>query len=183
MYIMKLILAIPAAGLLLSGTLQSLQQSANGLASQPTSPNTPAPIHVEFKPKMWTEKEYLYKGESFDLHFELPHARYLGVVDPDGKFFYVVFPAENAIGKLKPLVTSEQFTAMKSLKINPQLFKADPYIYGVMENQPVFQKTGTYRFILGEDLHTDDESSLVIVRIQYMHSKRPAEQNTSIVSL
>lgn len=183
MFIMKLILAIPAAGLLLSGTLQSLQQSAKGPASQPIAPNAPASTYMEAKPKMWTEKEYLYKGESFDLHFDLPHAQYLGVIDPDGKFFYVVFPAENAVGKLKPLVTSEQFVALRSLKINAQLFTADPYIYGVMENQPVFQKSGTYRFVLGEDLHTDDESSLVIVRIQYVHNKRPSPQNTSIVSL
>ena len=180
---MKLILAIPAAGLLLSGTLQSLQQSAKSPASQPIAPNTPASTYVEAKPKMWTEKEYLYKGESFDLHFDLPHARYLGVIDPDGKFFYVVFPAENAIGKLQPLVTSEQFASMKSLRINAQLFKADPYIYGVMENKPVFQKNGTYRFVLGEDLHTDDESSLVIVRIQYVNNKRPSQNNTSIVAL
>jgi len=183
MYIMKLILAIPAAGLLLSGTLQSLQQSAKGPASQPMLTSTPEPTYMEAKPKMWTEKEYLYKGETIDLHFEMPHARYLGVVNPDGKFFYVVFPAENAVGNLKPYVTSEQFVHLKSLKINPQTFKADPYIYGIMENQPVFQKSGTYRFVLGENLHTHDESSVAIVHIQYIHAKRPAEQNTSIVAL
>lgn len=180
---MKLILAIPAAGLLLSGTLHSLQQSANSPASQPIPANATTDTYVEAKPKMWTEKEYLYKGESFDLHFDLPHASYLGVVDPDGKFFYVVFPAESSVGKLKPLVTSEQFVSMRSLRINAQSFKADPYIYGIMENQPVFQKSGVYRFVLGEDLHTDDESSNVIVRIHYLNVKRPSDQNTSIVSL
>lgn len=180
---MKLILAIPAAGLLLSGTLQSLQQSAKNPASQPMLPNTPAPICMEAKPKMWTDKEYLYKGETINLHFDLPHARYLGVVNPDGNFFYVVFPAENAVGKLKPYVTSEQFVHLKSLKINPQNFTADPYIYGVMENQPVFQKSGAYRFVLGENLHSHDDSSLEVVYIHYIHSKRPSEQNTSIVAL
>lgn len=180
---MKLILAIPAAGLLLSSTLHSLQQPASNSASQPIAPNTPVLTQMEATPKMWAGKEYLYKGESFDLHFDLPHAGYLGVVDPDGKFFYLTFPAENAVGKLKPLVNSEQFVTLRSLRINTQQLKADPYIYGILENQPVFQKSGTYRFVLGEDLHTDDESSLVIVRIQYVHHKRPAQQNTSIVSL
>lgn len=182
MFNMKLILAIPAAGLLLSGTLQSLQPSAKSAASQPIAPMSPV-TETKAKPKMWTEKEYLYKGESFQLHFDLPHAQYLGVVDPDGKFFYVVFPAENAIGKLTPLVTSEQFVSIKTLKIQTQTFKADPYIYGVMENQPVFQKSGVYRVILGEDLHTDDESSLAIIRIHYSNTKRPAGQNTSIAAL
>ncbi len=179
MFVMKLILAIPAAGLLLSGTLRSLQHTDATPASQPIAPATV----VETQPRMWTEKEYLYKGESFELHFELPHAQYLGIVDPDGKFFYVVFPAENAVGKLTPLVTSEQFVSMKSLKINTQTFKADPYIYGVLENQPVFQKQGVYRVVLGEDLHTDDESGLTVLRIHYTNSKRPSSQNTSIVSL
>ena len=183
MYVMKLILAIPAAGLLLSGTLRSLQHSdASALSSQPIAPAA-STTEVKAKPKMWTEKEYLYKGESFDLHFDLPHARYLGMVDPDGKFFYVVFPAESAVGKLTPLVTSEQFVSMRSLKINTQNFKADPYIYGVLENQPVFNKSGTYRVVLGEDLHTDDESSLTVIRIQYVNAKRPSGQNTSIASL
>lgn len=178
MFNMKLILAIPAAGLLLSGTLRSLQPTTGNAASQPITPAA-----NEIKPKMWTEKEYVYKGESFDLHFDLPHASYLGVVDPDGKFFYVVFPAENAVGKLTPLVTSEQFASMKSLKVNLQTFKADPYIYGVMENQPVFQKTGVYRIVLGEDLHADDESALTIIRIHYSNTKRPSGQNTSIAAL
>jgi hypothetical protein len=179
---MKLILAIPAAGLLLSGTLRSLQHSDAFPASQPIAPTT-SKTEVKAHPKMWTEKEYLYKGESFDLHFDLPHAQYLGVVDPDGKFFYVVFPAANAVGKLTPLVTSEKFISLKTLKINTQTFKADPYIYGVMENQPVFNKSGNYRVVLGEDLHTDDESSLTIIHIQYVNTKRPSGQNTSIASL
>lgn len=182
MFNMKLILAIPAAGLLLSGTLHSLQPSAKNAASQPIEPG-PTSTETAAKPKMWSEKEYLYKGESFQLHFELPHAQYLGVVDPDGKFFYVVFPVENAVGKLTPLVTSEQFVSVKSLKIDTRTFKADPYIYGVMENQPVFQKSGVYRIVLGEDLHTDDESSLAIIRIHYSNAKRPAAQNTSIAAL
>jgi hypothetical protein len=182
MYVMKLILAIPAAGLLLSGTLRSLQHSDANPSSLPIAPAA-STTEVKAKPKMWTEKEYLYKGESFDLHFDLPHAQYLGIVDPDGKFFYVVFPAANAVAKLTPLVTSEQFISMRSLKISSQNFKADPYIYGVMENQPVFNKSGTYRVVLGEDLHTDDESSLTIIRIQYVNTKRPSGQNTSIASL
>jgi hypothetical protein len=173
---MKLILAIPAAGLLLSGSLQSLQHPGIAAASQPISLKAPTSVAAN-QPRMWTAKEYLYKDEAFELHFEMPHAANLGVIDPEGKFFYVIFPEANSVGKLRPLVSSEQFAHMSTLKINSRTFKADPYTHGVLENQPVFRKPGTYRFVLGNDLHTDDESTLAIVRVQYSDAKRPAANN------
>jgi hypothetical protein len=95
------------------------------------------------------------------------------VIDPDGHFFYVVFPKEGESGQLKPFVSSERFVAMKSLKFNTATFKADPYEYGVLENRPVFTKTGTYRFVLGDNLHVDDADALTILKVRYTHSARP----------
>jgi hypothetical protein len=169
---MKLILAIPAAGLLFSGALSAVKHPSARL--NPIASPTIAALEIA-PATMWASSDLLYKGESFDLHFSTPHAPLLGVIDPDGKFFYVVFPAENAIGKLQPMVSSERFVALNVLKINTLALKADPYIYGVMENRPVFTKSGVYRFVMGHDLHVDDESTISIVKINYRHQKRPAE--------
>ncbi len=168
---MKLILAVPAVGLLFTGAL-----SWNRL-SQPsaTAPSLSAPETVALTaPKMWAQTAPVYKGEKFDLSFETPHPVYLGAIDPDGKFFYVIFPAEPGQGKLKPLMDGMQFARQSSLTINTVTLKADPYIYGVLENQPVFTKSGTYRFILGDMLHTDDESTVCIVKVVYNDIKRPS---------
>ncbi len=164
---MKLILALPAAGLLFSG-----------LTFLPTSPKTsdaatPKAAEVQ-SPEIWANKGECYKNETFTLYFSQPHASTLGVVDPDGKFFYLVFPAACAVGGLKPLMSSEDFEHCSSISINPATLKADPYTYGVMENQPVFTKSGVYRFVLGDNLHVDDEMALNIVSVRYKRKNRPS---------
>jgi hypothetical protein len=164
---MKLILVLPAAGLLFSGAMSLDKMSPSPLV-------LPEKIAIETAPRMmWTNNSALYKGETLRLHFRLPHPQYLGVIDPDGHFFYVVFPKENSAGKLKPFVSSERFEAMKTLKINTSKFKADPYTYGVLENKPVFTKSGRYRFLLGDNLHVDDASAVTILKVKYTHSARP----------
>lgn len=163
---MKLILALPAAGLLFSGAMSLDKMSQSPLA-------LPEKAATETQPKMWANSSDLYKNETLQLHFSLPHPQFLGVIDPDGHFYYVVFPAENGVGELQPFVSSERFENLKTLKITTSTFKADPYIYGVLENQPVFTKSGTYRFLLGDNLHVDDESTITVLNVKYTHAARP----------
>ncbi len=164
--LMKLILALPAISLLFSG----LTTIPTNRHFSPACVPTPEPTTL---PTLWVDKVECFKDESIELHFALPHATSLGMIDPDGKFFYLVFPAECTIGNLKPLVSSEDFGHLNALTIWPATLKADPYIYGVLENQPVFTKSGVYRFILGDNLHVDDEHSLNMVSVRYKHKKRP----------
>lgn len=174
-FCMKLILILPAAGLLFSG------------AMRPDKMPTKLPIQtqslaVESAPAMWSDSPLLFKGEDLTLHFKTPHPQYLGVIDPDGHFFYVVFPKENSAGKLKPLLDSKLFETMKTLTISTEKFSADPYTYGVLENKPVFTKSGTYRFLLGDNLHVDDENALTILKVNYHHMVRPRPQ-TAIAAI
>lgn len=166
---MKLILAIPAFSLLCSGAFVF-----NNV--KPAVPNQGAPpkptVSSPHAPRMWSMNADVCKGETFDLYFAPPNPAYLGVIDPDGRFFYLVFPKEETCGNLRPVVDSERFAGMESLSIPTATLTADPYTHGVTENQPVFTKTGTYRFILGENLNVDDESTLEIVKIRYTHKER-----------
>ncbi len=170
---MKLILAIPAAGLLFSGALGLKNVSPTGLSTFAS----PSAVSVSERPatKMWTDNISLFRGETLRLHFATPHGSYLGVIDPDGHFFYVVFPAEQGVGKLTPFVTSEQFVSLDELLIPTSTFKADPYTDGVLENKRVFTKSGVYRFLLGDNLHTDDTQFLDVVKIRYRHKPRPEQ--------
>ncbi|MFN0015367.1 MAG: hypothetical protein ACKVU2_12540 [Saprospiraceae bacterium] len=138
--------------------------------SPPTSVELPAPKKGA---KMWASTTTLYKNETFDLRFAAPNAPYLGVVDPSGHFFYIVFPAEASEGQLKPLVDSRSFVPMNALTIRTGSLKADPYEYGVYENQQVFTQSGTYTFILGANLHVDDPTLVQKVVIKYVHKSRP----------
>lgn len=165
---MKLIHVFPALGLLFIGALLP--------KIHPTSPTAaPLPTPPPIAAKMWAEKSTLYQGETLELRFQAPNAPYLGVIDPAGKFFYVVFPAELSAGNLKPLVDSQQFERLSALSISLADFKADPYTYGVLENRPVFTQSGTYTFILGENLHTESPAGIEKVAVQYHHQPRPRQ--------
>jgi len=172
---MKLILALPAAGLLFSGAMNLDKMSHSPLVL----PEKPV---VESAPKMWANCSALYKNELLQLHFSVPHPQFLGVIDPDGHFFYVVFPAENSVGQLKSFVDSERFESLNTLKIKTSTFKADPYTYDVLENKPVFTKSGAYRFLLGDNLHVDDENAVTVLKIKYHHHVRP-RPNTAIAAI
>jgi len=133
-------------------------------------------------PQMWsTATAILYKGETFHLHFSVPNDPYLGLIDPEGHFFYLVFPAETAVGALTPLIESKYFAVLQTLAINTGSLQADPYTYGVYENQPVFTVTGTYTFILGENLHVDDLGLLEKVTVRYVHTQRPVRVSSKTV--
>lgn len=168
--------SIPALSLFVAGAWNMHRPQGSSAASRTDVPSVEISASAERKtPKMWAENTTLYKGESFELHFTAPNAPYLGVVDPQGHFFYVVFPRETIVGKLKPLVDSKRFASMNALKINTGSLKADPYTYGVYTNQPVFTQSGTYTFITGENLHVDDPDFLDKVTVHYVHSRRPVK--------
>ena len=150
-----------------SSDLGAVHQAGAPVPSAARSPAT------ALKPlKMWANDTSLHQSDTFELHFTIPNAPFLGVVDPKGHFFYLVFPAENTVGALKPLVESKNFIALQTLKINTKTLVADPYIYGLYTNQPVFTTSGNYTFILGENLHVDDPGLLDKVVVHYTNARR-----------
>ncbi len=168
---MRLILAIPAVSLLCTGAMHF---NHTGEIAPKSANSIPAAAYVASPVAIWTDVTGpVYKDESVELRFSAPNPTFMGVVNPAGKFFYVIFPAAAAQGKLRPFVTSEQFAKLTRLSIPTARFKADPYTYGIEENQQVFTMSGTYRFIMGENLHTDDITTLQTVEIQYIHTPRP----------
>ena len=166
---MKLIHVLPASGLVCLGMLAFHKPPTAPGSSRPMPSTTPETTVMPMR----ATTTLVYKGENIHLEFSTPHPGYLGIIDPDGRFFYVVFPASCAVGKLQPLVDSESFGRLNSLDIRTGSLKADPYTSGIYENQPVFTKSGTYRIILGDNLSVDTEDALSIVRIRYRHTVRP----------
>jgi hypothetical protein len=119
-------------------------------------------------PKIWVDNSTLHESETLNLHFSGSNPSFLGVINPDGHFFYIVFPSENSLGALRPVVESKDFVNLEIMRINPQTFKADPYRYGVYTNLPVFTKSGKYTFIMGDNLHVHDPKLLNKVEVRYL---------------
>ncbi len=176
---LAIILSIPLLVLFLAAPWKT-HHPTTSLPALPDASAVAEKTISEGESKIWTDATTVYKGESFVLRFKTPNAPYLGVIDPKGHFFYLVFPKENAEGKLTPLVDSERFAQMSALNIHTGQLKADPYTYGVYENQPVFTCSGTYTFILGENLHVDDPTLTSSTRVRYLHKPRPAVLASSV---
>jgi hypothetical protein len=134
---------------------------------------SPQHVSIPNTSKIWVENAIIRGNDTIKLHFSTPNAPFLGVIDPDGHFFYVVFPSENSLGALLPVVESRDFVNKKIMLIAPKTFKADPYRYGVYTNLPVFTKSGKYTFIMGENLHVDDPDLLDKVEMQYVMEAKP----------
>ena len=123
--------------------------------------------------KISVDHTLFYEGDTIVLHFSAPNDPYLGVVDPAGHFFYIVFPDNGGLGDLKPYVDSKHFTTLKTMNIHTASFKADPYMYEVDKNQPVFTKSGDYTFIMGQNLHVDDPKMLDHLLVHYKRGNNP----------
>jgi len=173
---------LPLVALVAAGTWSTTSPSKPKVTTTIRHENsvTRARSNPEKTPKMWASATTLYKNESFNLRFAAPNAPYLGVVDPAGHFFYLVFPSETAEGELKPLVDSKAFSTLNSLTIHTGALKADPYIYGVYENQRVFTQSGTYTFILGANLHVDDPALVQKVTIKYTNKSRQVSTTAEV---
>lgn len=168
---MKLILCSTANGLFMWGvTMLPFFQMSKTVAADPSTGKV-----------MWSDQSLVYKGETLTLQFTTPHEKHLGVINPDGQFFYVIFPSSSCSGNLKPLMDSKDFAETRTLQINTATFKADPYRYGVYDNQSVFTKSGTYRFVLGDNLSVHDEAALSVLKIEYRTGIRPANQGRDII--
>jgi hypothetical protein len=143
----------------------------------PTQSDISANRHTS---RMWTCNSTLYKNEVLVLHFAPPNPLFLGIIDPSGHFFYIVFPREHAVGELTPFIESVCFAHAKTLVINTGTLHADPYTYDVYTNQPVFTKSGTYTFIMGDNLHVDNPNLLEKLIVRYVDSDRYGQLPKSV---
>ncbi len=142
---------------------------------------SPAAQPPVFGQNFWVDgSDFFYKNDLIELRFAPPNAPFLGVLDPSGHFFYLVYPAENASGGLRPMAESADFEGLSRLEIAPDSFRADSYQFEVSENQPVFTRSGKYTFILGQNLHVDDPAELDQLVIEYIHQNRPAEKTVAM---
>ena len=143
------------------------------------SPHTDRSVNTH-SPAIWTCNTTLYKSETLVLQFNPPNPPFLGVIDPGGHFFYLVFPHELTEETLMPFIESNCFLNLKSMEINTETIQADPYTYGVYVNQPVFIKSGSYTFIMGDNLHIDNPVFLKNVAVVYKHTLRDLQYSLTL---
>lgn len=89
-------------------------------------------------------------GDSFVLHFSIPHGKDLAVVDPDGVFHWLVsFKPDQT---MTSLVDWQVFASMPELRIDT----LGAYEHRKDGHYHIFAKPGIYQFLLSENIEMCD---------------------------
>jgi hypothetical protein len=114
----------------------------------------------------------LHSGDTITLRMRTPHGGYLAVVQPDGTFYFIVYPQLGDPTRRFSKIPSDTFKKMPLLLL-PSDLRAAPRVYGrdtLLE--PVFSKVGSYQIHLGENLESDYAPPVSKCRIRVLLSKK-----------
>ena len=102
------------------------------------------------------EPSRLRVGETLTLRIRTPHGRELGVRTPTGRFLFIAFHPEPGRHINQPPISSSAFLGMKTVQLlSPSAIGLDLPADSAPEH--VFTSPGTYRFVVSDNLETEDE--------------------------
>lgn len=132
-------------------------------------------IYSELK-NMWVEKGPYYKGESIKVFFADGHPEELGIKNPDGDFYYLVYISGlETIPNASPLISQTKFKQLKEIELIAGVTRANPHNIKYKGNQPIFTKSGNYTLLLSKNLSTDAAGPAETIKIEYVHKSRPPQ--------
>lgn len=113
----------------------------------------------------------LYKGDTLTIKMKIPHGEYLGIINPAGEMFFVVYPSPEK-GK-DSLMPSNIFVNLDELKIITNVTRAVPWIAG-RGMEIIFSKAGDYQILLSDNLESDAEYPIIKCIVKY--KDKPAKE-------
>ena len=88
------------------------------------------------------------------LAMRVPHARYLGVREPGGDLFFVIYPMPEP-GR-PPLMPSEEFRLRRTLELPVSALHGARWVAGHDKLERVFVRGGRYTILLSENLEAEE---------------------------
>jgi hypothetical protein len=135
-------------------------------SSSKTVEHIPRRVAIDFSSNKRNDKiDALNKGDTLILSFPIPHGGDLGITDPSGTFYFLVYAASDQ--QSPSLIDWNQFKQTKQLKIITDETKAKPWIDSIKTNQLIFTKSGVYEIQLSENLETDDGTAIEAKNVYY----------------
>jgi hypothetical protein len=116
--------------------------------------------------------EKLFSGGALTLNMPAPHGGDLAIVDPEGKFFFVVYEPDSSGHSLmrQPFMNWEEFKSLRRLNLSTDL-SATLMAKDGNGNQRVFTKTGWYKLLLSENLETEIEAPVPQCKVYYSNQR------------
>jgi hypothetical protein len=96
----------------------------------------------------------------------LPHGGEFGVWNPKGEFQFISFKKVSA-NEPAPPIEPDVFRTTTELKLATATAKGSPVRDGFEKPELIFTRPGTYRFIVAENLETDNPPGLLKCTVRY----------------
>jgi hypothetical protein len=108
-------------------------------------------------PRLNCTPSVMTPGKTLTLRMPVPHGGELGVRTPQGRFLFIAYQFDEQANPIRPPVPSADFIRMNSIELSSSMAR------GVDLSQrspaePVFTTPGRYRFILSDNLETEDDA-------------------------
>lgn len=152
---------IVAAG---CGDSTVVESPSNNYLEEPGLPK-PNFVNPQNKKILSITDDTLYKGDTLKINFKIPHSKDLGIKSPTDKFFFVVYSGNDTL--MPSLVNWNEFKNHTYIEIITDKTKANPWDARETENKIIFNSTGVYKILLGENLESDDGTPIEIENIYY----------------
>lgn len=105
-------------------------------------------------------KEKFSMSDTIVLSFPAGPPRQFGIITPDEEFYFIA--SDTLIPTLPPLISSGQFVQLKNYELKVGTLMAFPYRADATKREKVFQKSGRYTLLLGNNLESDEEDKVEI---------------------
>ena len=98
-------------------------------------------------------------GEMLNIQMPIPHGRELGVWTADDRFLFIAYDSDEPVNPVPAPVAAASFVSMTSLELPVSAATGVElsYSHGKAGPETIFTKFGTYRFIVSDNLETEDD--------------------------
>ena len=99
----------------------------------------------------------VHAGQVLTLHLAASHGKELGVRTPAGRFLFLAYQPEGT-GSVSPPIASSRFVRLTTVKL-PTSSAVGVSLSSGSQPELLFTSSGTYRFVVSENLETEDEAA------------------------
>lgn len=120
-----------------------------------------------FKPRISCSPSHLRQGQTLRVRLPNAHGGEFGVWTPDNRFLFIAYQFDHESNPIEPPIPMAEFVKMRSLELATETTNG----IELSEHsgaERVFTRSGKYRFIVSENLETEDDAHVnLICDVQY----------------
>lgn len=94
--------------------------------------------------------------DKITIKLPTPHSGDFAVITPSGDYLFISFNQPDKASLIQPVIPAETFQRLPELVLDVATATGVPWIQDAPAIQPMFTKSGDYKFVLSKALETED---------------------------